>query len=206
MKLILSKNNFKYLLFLMLSLSTFSCKKISCEAFDFEHKTMDWIFFPELNKVYTFLNADSTIITFNQINLDITEFEERRCHRCACSQNLKSTYKSSPNNIVLENYCSYDSEWKEWVGSIEYSVDEIKTTMDFDNNELVEFLYTSEGEKQPAFNISNIANYNLLGTSFENLTQIEILDASKTKIEKIWILEGHGIVGLQINGEKWKKE
>lgn len=195
----------EFIFAIALLLMVTGCRKISCERFDLEHEMMVWHFFPELEEEYNFINIDSNLIVFNQFSFERNELEEHRCHMCACQQNLILTYKSEQNNISLENNFYYDSLDDGWVG-MSYLIDGLSVNMDLENGIIVKSEYVSENNNQSKFEISNLQNYDLLGTSFDNLVQFEVQNSSLTEIEKFWIQKGKGIVGLQIQNQVWLKE
>ena len=193
------------LFILAISLLLPSCRKIACEAFDLQHETMDWHFFPDVAATYQFLDKDTNVMLFTQKSFSRSEFEERNCHMCACYQALNVRYQSDRFNLALENLNSYDSE-SSWIGNINYVVDDINTIMDLtEDSSIAEFLYTSAGDKAPEFKISKLNNFTLLDTTLSHLLQLEVLDSTKTDIEVLWLQQKSGLIGFQINGEVWKR-
>lgn len=193
----------RLLLLMIIATSISSCRKIECESFDLEHKTMDWHFFPELKDDYQFKNSDSNSVIFHQTKYDINDYEERRCHMCACFQRLETVYENNDLDVKLENFANYDTEHSGWEGTIYYRIDDIDAAIDIEGDGITE--YVPDGESQE-FTFISLESIELHGVVYKNITQFEILDETKTKIDIFWIQNKNGIIGFQIEDEIWIRE
>lgn len=192
--------SFPLLLITGLASILFSCKKIECEAFDTSHPIMNWHFFPDLQQEYTFSDIDSNLISFRKAQDYQSGYEERRCHMCYCHQELKSNYESAAKDLQLGNKAYYAS-LNGGDEQIYYSLNQINASILIENQSIRLDQTSSEGEQD--LYLSVLDTFSLGGQEFEKVTQIEVLDTSKTEIEILWIKEKLGIIGFKLNQKIW---
>lgn len=84
-------------------------QKIECPAFNFSLPINKWHWGPENEQGYEFMNVDSLMINLIQTKYDYNQFEERRCHMCACFSGLDTHYEFADLGIQLKSQLSYQS-------------------------------------------------------------------------------------------------
>ena len=182
------------------------CTTISCEEFDTNRKIMDCHFFPELLEQYSFKNINSDSIVFTQILFEKSEFEERKCHMCACGQVLRVSYENQTEGLVLSNTTNYDTElFPDGIGGMNYLINGVKSSLIIEEGLLTESISEPAGETK-SFSISNVENETLNNINYDGLTKIEIIDTQNSPINTLWIQESVGLVAFEITNTIWTKE
>lgn len=182
------------------------CTTISCEEFDVNRQIMDWHFFPKLLDQYSFRNLNSDSIIFTQTSFEKSEFEEKKCHLCACGQVLRVSYENQTEELVLSNVTNYDTHlFPEGIGGINYLINDVESFLTIEHDILVEIISEPAGETK-SFSISNVENETLNNINYDRLTKIEIINTQNSPINTFWIQESVGLVAFEITNTIWTKE
>lgn len=194
----------KLIVTLIALLSISGCQKIECPAFDFNHPINKWHWFPDNEQNYQFVGIDSSTITLTQTRFQFNRFEERNCHQCACFSDLDTYYDFVNLGIQLRSLVSYQSGESSDEGSLYFGIDNIGSP--FDPEELTISEVEIENYESQEFNVTLLDTLTIVDSTYFNVTQLAVLDTSKTDVRKVWIVPNSGVVGLQIHDKHWRKK
>lgn len=185
------------LAFLVLS----SCNKDHCEEFDLTHETMEWHFFPDLMDSYRFFDLESNQINFFQTHYSRSNEREVGGIQRACYPQLRTKYVSDTLQVTLENIAIYEALEGNVQSSIYYNVDNIECMIDVEDNMFEPFIDDQNYFKE--YEIKHLDTITLNSRPYYNLTQLEIIDISKSDIQLFWVQQNTGIIGFQIDNRIW---
>jgi hypothetical protein len=179
-----------------------SCSKITCEAYDLSHSSMEWHLFPTTALEYEFYSSTSLEVKLVQNSYNIDEKEVRWCHLCACmNSSFDVSYEDSIENIQID--CSVSSSAPDDIhpGIFIYSVNDtyVQLRLSESNEFIPESIYPPEKTS-----FSTLDSIDLDGQMFYDVVQLDILESNK--IEKIWIARGIGLIGFLYNGNEMIKK
>ena len=179
------------------------CQKIECPAFDFNHPINKWHWFPDNDAKYDFVDADLKTTELTQTKFEFNQFEERKCHMCACFSDLNAHYDFLDLGIQLRSTLSYQSDVNSDEGSIYFGIDNIGSPFDPKENTVSED--EVENYESQEFDISLLDTLIIVDSTYLNVTQLAVLDTTKTEVRKVWIIPHSGIIGLKISNKVWKR-
>jgi hypothetical protein len=196
----------KVLLIVLLLLTSWSCQKYKCSGFDKGHSINKWNWFPENQGFYKYVNKNQEELELTRTKYEISESREFWCHMCACGQELTSHYDSY--NVGIQFRCTLgywgdENNTNNDKGSLYYGIDKIGSP--FSSNEET----VSENEvpqyEYREFEILFKDTVEIADTKFANVTELSVLDTTKTKIRKLWIAPSSGLIGFRVNNQDWRK-
>lgn len=195
----------KKLIIILTTLLTLNgCQKIECPAFDFNHPINRWHWFPNNEDSYEFMDSDSATIVLIRTSFEFNQFEERNCHSCNCFSDLNAHYDFFDLSIQLRSTLSYQSDENSDEGSLYYGIDNIGSP--FDPETITVSEVEVENSESLGFNVSLLDTLTVVDTTYLDVTQLSILDTTKTKVRKIWIIQDSGIIGLETSDNIWRKK
>lgn len=191
------------LIALLLTTSTLtlnSCRKVECEDFNVDHEVKRWHLFPEQESVYTFGN-DSFELNMDLTNLTISEFEEYRCHMCACFRDFSSTYNA--DSLSINSFVGYNSINDKESPTVSYSINNkyIRFYLNSDNSIRIESNDGKPYNEDVKITLKKSAEIN--GKTFNQVLEIDIL--SQNQITRMWVEYGTGLVAFELNGQNLTK-
>ena len=148
------------------------------------------------------MNVDSTIINLVKTKFVFNQYEERRCHSCACFSDLENCYEINSLNIQFRVTLSYQSDDSSDEGSIYYGVDSIGSPFE-PIGETINEIEVSDYETKE-FNVTLLDSLTLIFATYKTVTQLEIINSIKSDVQKIWVVPDKGIIGLNIKGNVWE--
>lgn len=192
-------------LFVLLLLS--SCQNYQCPEFDKKHPINKWDWFPEANNTYIFLNNKQQEIEVVQTRYESTPSREFSCHACACIQDLKTYYTIPTLNIEFRCTLLYqgggDDKAKD-DGGIYYGIDRLGSPFSPHPQTVTEVEIPDYEFKE--FNVTYSDSLKILNNTYLTVTELHVLDTTKSKIQKLWIVPNQGIVGFRVNNTDWIKK
>lgn len=193
---------------IILILFFIGCQRYECPSFDKRHQINKWNWFPNNFETYYFINysdLDTLFLTKNKY--EMTPAREFECHMCGCFQNLQAYYSIINHNIQFRCDLSYrgggDDEIKD-NGSLYYGIDKIGSPFSPNGESVLESEIAPYEQKE--FDIIYLDTIKLANQEFYNVTEFKIIDTTKTKISKIWIVPNNGIIGFKFEQNEWMKK
>lgn len=201
--------NYIFALFLFISTGfLYSCTKVRCPGYDFNHPVTQWHWFPDLKKSYTFINKDSSEITFIQAKIQYSTPKTISCPYCYCSVSLESYYDCTQFSMSLRSLVGFGisengTNITDTLGSGFFGVDRLGDCYTVTQKPEV---FEQCNCCHPSFQISALDSVQIVGKAFMNTVLFEPLDSNRTKVKKIWIKKGSGVIGFQRQGVIWRKK
>ncbi|MGB3180574.1 MAG: hypothetical protein WBB45_04250 [Cyclobacteriaceae bacterium] len=89
-------------------------------------------------------------------------------------------------------------------GTLNIRVDSVGSS--FEHNVLTLIEQEEGAYASDEFYVSSFDRFNIEGTTYEDITQLEVLDMAKTPMRKLWLVSGSGLVGLEKFGSQCRRD
>ncbi|MBX7153422.1 MAG: hypothetical protein K1X91_00580 [Bacteriodetes bacterium] len=192
---------------LLISLTFCSCQKYYCPGFDKEHPINKWDWFPESSKTYTYINTTQQEIELQQTRYASTPEREVSCNTCACFQDVTSYYSIGTLGIQLRCTLSYQGGGDDKTtddGSLYYGVDKLGSPFTAHAQTVTEDEIPPYEFKE--FNVIYSDSLRINNKLFFTVTELQILDNTKTTLQKLWIAPNQGLIGFRVHNQDWIKK